>query len=292
MRHNPYLKNRRIFLPLLMRGSNRNSAISSENTARALFEPRLNSYSVKGISFETVQPSRLNDRLYPLAKIYSVEMCSTECTQELFEAVMGFNPSGFKGKADSPKRPVERVSWFDCIAFCNKLSQELGLAPYYSLTRIKYDRQIPQGIAVAFVNVLGGNGFRLPTADEWLLFARAGIANRWSGTNIEAELEDYAWYEENSNNETHPVATKKPNKWGMYDMSGNVWEWCWDTYTSTLKERVMREEDGRAFRGDERVMRGGSWVEESSYLWSEDRYDYSPFMYGNDLGFRFCRSID
>ncbi len=271
MRDNPYLKNRSIFLPLLMRGSNQGSAISTTAALpKALFEPSLNSYSVKGISFEMIQPPRLDNKLISLP---NVEMCSTECTQELFEAVMGFNPSGFKGKADSPKRPIEQVSWFDCIAFCNKLSQELGLTPYYSLTSIEYTPD--KSIKRAAVEVLGGNGFRLPTEAEWELFAKAGTNNKWSGTNIEAELKYYAWDNTNSKDETHPIATKKPNEWGMYDMSGNVWEWCWDTYTSTS-----------AFR----VYRGGSWFNNASRLRSAIRDHHLPSNRFAYIGFRVSRS--
>ena len=257
-----------------MRGSNQGSAISTTAALpKALFEPGGKSrYSVKGISFEMVQAPRLDNRLYPL----NVEMCSTECTQELFKAVMGFNPSSFQGKVDSPKRPVEMVSWFDCIAFCNKLSLELGLAPYYSLVDIKYDEGAPKSIKIALVEVLGGDGFRLPTETEWEVFVKAGTNNEWSGTNIEAELGDYAWYKENSNRETHPVATKKPNEWGMYDMSGNVLERCWDTYTSTSALRVSR---------------GGGWGNDASDLRSAFRNYGSPGYRGDTLGFRVSRSL-
>ena len=258
-----------------MRGSNQDSAISRENAIpKALFELRgKSSYNVKGISFEMVQAPRLDNKLFSLP---NVEMCSTECTQELFEAVMGFNPSKFKGKANSPKRPVEEVSWFDCIAFCNRLSQELGLAPYYSLVDIKYDKKAPQSIEAALVEVLGGNGFRLPTEAEWEVFARAGTNNRWSGTNIEAELKDYAWYDKNSNKGTKPIATKKPNEWGMYDMSGNVWEWCWNTDTSTSANRVYR---------------GGCWFNNASSLRSAFRFNNSPGTRYDALGFRVSRSL-
>ena len=264
-----------------MRGSNQDSAISRENAIpKALVKPILNSYSVKGISFEMLQAPRLNNRLYSLAKVDSVEMCSSECTQELFEAVMSFNPSDFKGRSDSSKRPVENVSWFDCIAFCNRLSQELGLAPYYGLTDIKHGLWAPESITGASVEILGGNGFRLPTETEWELFARAGTNNKWSGTNIEAELEDYAWYKENSYRKTHPVATKKPNEWGMYDMSGNVEEWCWDKSNS---------EDGSSSAN--RVLHGGNFYENALGSRSVSHtYNY-PGDRHSTFGLRFCRSL-
>jgi len=276
MRHNPYLKSRSTFLPLLMRGSHQNSAIGNITTLKDLFEPRgKSSYSIEGISFETVKTPKINNRLQPLPNI---EMCSTQCTQELFEKIMGFNPSYFKEKLDSSKRPVEVISWFDCIAFCNKLSNELKLPEYYKLADIKYQRK---SIERASVSILGGNGFRLPTADEWELFAKADTGNTWSGTSKEAELGDYAWYWENSNGETHPVAQKKPNEWGMYDMSGNVSEWCWDKYDPKATSPSAR-----------RVNRGGSLTADDLGLRSAYRYDDSPGSRSGLLGFRFCRSLD
>ena len=119
----------------------------------------------------------------------------TEVTQELWIAVMGNNPSHFKG---DPQRPVERVTWDDCQSFINEL------------------------------NKLTGRHFKLPTEAQWEFAARGGnqsMGFTYSGSN---NLNDVAWYENNSNNSTHPVATKTPNELGLYDMSGNVQEWCQD----------------------------------------------------------------
>jgi len=278
MRYNPYLKNRSVFLPLLMRGSNQNSATARENTIpKELFKPTQSSYSIEGISFEMVKPPRMDARLQPLPN--DIEMCSTECTQELFEAIMGFNPSYFKGRSDSSKRPVEQISWFDCIAFCNKLSTELKLPEYYKLADIKYQRK---SISKASVDILGGNGFRLPIEAEWELFAKAGTDNEWSGTSNPEELGVYAWYGRNSNDETHPVAQKKPNEWGMYDMTGNVWAWCWDKY-----------DPNDTSPSADRVNRGGGWPNNyASALRSAFRNYNSPGSSYDYLGFRFCRSLD
>jgi len=217
-----------------------------------------------------VKTPKINNRLHPLPNI---EMCTTQCTQELFEKTMGFNPSYFKRKSDSPKRPVEKVTWFDSLAFCNKLSTELKLPEYYKLADIKYWVD-SKSIGEASVRILGGNGFKLPTADEWELFAKAGTDNEWSGTSNEAELGDYAWYDRNSNDETHPIAQKKPNEWGMYDMAGNVWEWCGD--------------DGDV----DCVNRGGGWDDNASALRSAFQSNNSPGYLVFNLGFRFCRSLD
>ena len=286
MRKNPYLKQEQEFRPLLMRGSLGNTFLNTDaQTRQALLdlttETSKKTYDLNGVSFDMVLAPPLGiDGGLPIIK--NVEMCTTECTQELFEGVMGFNYSRRKLKPDKAKRPVERVTWFDCISFCNKLSALFGYAPYYDVDiLLLHSKDTPRSIEDAEVNIIGGNGFRLPTEEEWLAFEKAGTENEWSGTNVEEEVEDYAWYEENSNFETHPVATKKPNEWGMYDMSGNVWEWCWD------KEDITDTHTSAS-----RVNRGGSWNTPSWILCLADRHNNSPRHRSDDLGFRFARTIE
>ena len=148
----------------------------------------------------------------------------TEVTQELWEAVMGSNPSYFKG---DNQRPVERVSWNDCQEFIEKL------------------------------NRLTGKNFRLPTEAEWEYAARGGNKSKgykYSGSN---DADAVAWYGDNSGGKTHPVATKQSNELGLYDMSGNLWEWCQDRY-GDYTSRSQSNPKG-ANTGSYRVLRGGSW---------------------------------
>ncbi len=132
----------------------------------------------------------------------------TEITQELYEKVIGKNPSHFK----NPQNPVEKVLWKDATNFCNELSKLQGLDQCYNAWGCDFSK----------------NGYRLPSGKEWEYAAKAGTENRWSGTDDENQIKDYAWFDGNSNNVTHPVKTKKPNEWGFYDMSGNVSEWSDD----------------------------------------------------------------
>ena len=158
-------------------------------------------------------------------------LCEIEVTQELYESVMDYNPSKFQGKEDSNQRPVDSATWYDAIMFCNKLSVLLDKSPYYKIEVTEYFtyHKNKQNIKEAKVEILGGNGFRLPYEKEWEYAAKAGTNNRWSGTSDESRLEEYAWFgEEWDKGSTHPVATKKPNEWGLYDMTGNVYEWCYD----------------------------------------------------------------
>ncbi len=151
-------------------------------------------------------------------------MAVTEVTQAQYEAVMGTNPSANKG----PTNPVERVSWDDAVLFCRKLSGKTGKA------------------------------FRLPTEAEWEYACRAGTKTRFSFGDSEGALGDYAWHKGNSSGASHPVGRKKPNAWGLYDMHGNVWEWCADWYGS-YPTGTSTDPQG-ATSGDGRVGRGASWL--------------------------------
>ena len=174
----------------------------------------------------------------------------TEVTQALWEAVMGSNPSDFK----SPDRPVEMVSWDDCQTFISKL------------------------------NSLTGRSFRLPTEAEWEFAARGGNKNKgckYAGGN---SLSNVAWYDDNSGGETHAVKTKAPNELGLYDMSGNVWEWCQDIYGS-YSSSAQTDPKGPS-SGSYRVLRGGSWSYGATYCRVSSRDDYSPDVGYRDFGFR------
>ena len=180
-------------------------------------------------------------------------MAKTEVTQAQWQAVMGGNPSYFKGA----NRPVEEVSWNDAQEFLTKLN--------------------------AIVGNLDGGQMVLPTEAQWEYAARAGETGPYSG----GTLDEVAWYGQNSGSETHPVGTKKPNAWGLHDMSGNVWEWCADLYASEL-------EGGGDPRGPNsgsvRVNRGGSWFSYASSCRVALRSNVAPSFRNYDVGFRVARS--
>ncbi|MDA7864653.1 formylglycine-generating enzyme family protein [bacterium] len=182
-----------------------------------------------------------------------------EVTQAQYEQVMGVNPSHFKD-ADNP---VEKVSWEDAVEFCRKLSE------------------LPAEKAA-------GNVYRLPTEAEWEYACRAGTTTKYSFGDDESELGDYAWYGFNSDQKTHPVGSKKPNAWGLYDMHGNVWEWCQD-WEEDYPSGSVTDPSG-ATSGSFRVLRGGGWYGTAGYCRSAYRDGGGPSIRGYDLGCRVCLS--
>ena len=231
-----------------------------------------------------------------------------EVTQEQYEAVMGANPSYFKGESRLPdagevqaKRPVETVSWYDAIEFCNALSTLAGLTPYYTIDKTTgSDADNTSTIDTLKWLVTpnpSANGYRLPTEAEWEYACRAGTAMAFNcGTATPNSTAGYSsiavllgWYPGNSWSKTHEVGKKSPNAWGLYDMHGNVWEWVWDWYGDYASSAVT-DPAGPA-SGSARMLRGGSWSSDvARYLRSADRSYTDPAIRLYSLGFRLVRS--
>ena len=181
-------------------------------------------------------------------------------TQELYYNITGENPSSFR----DPKKPVETVSWRDAILFCNKLSVETGFKSCYEINdenEIVFDDS--------------ANGFRLPTEAEWQFACQEGTTEVRYG-----DLEKIAWYKNNSENSSQHVGLKEPNSFGIYDMLGNVWEWCNDIYDETVY-------------GSYRIFRGGGWCDTERSVMATTRRRSHPVSFKiDDLGFRIARNIN
>ena len=201
-------------------------------------------------------------------------MLKTEVTQSLYQDVMGENPSRIIGE----NYPVECVSWYDAIYFCNKLSLLCGLTPVYSVNgktnpdKWGYTPHKGKYIEWKISQNLSANGFRLPTVEEWQYAAKGGQNYTYSGSNY---LDEVGWCNSNSGDRTHPVAQKKANGYGLYDMSGNVDEWCWDVNPDY---------------SDNRYYCGGSCNNNGYYCKVDGRdYDGAYYQYSY-LGFRIVCS--
>ncbi len=179
-------------------------------------------------------------------------------TQELYFAITNEEPSLIKGK----HHPVETVTWKEAVIFCNKLSNQLELNPCYLIQNnetINFD--------------ITANGFRLPTEAEWEYACKAGTKGIRYG-----DLNNIAWFKDNSSMTTHIVGQKEPNSWGLYDMLGNVWEWCSDIYDETVY-------------GSYRIFRGGGWCDEERSVMATTRRRSHPLSFKiDDLGFRIVRN--
>ena len=203
-----------------------------------------------------------------LTEFYIAE---TETTQELWKAITGQNPSAWKIPATGEvaiKQPVERVTWYQCLAFCNDLTKQVlkdeKECVYYSDAELKIPYTMQDGIVrkAVYLN-MEKHGFRLPTEAEWEWAARGGENHKWAGTNKETELKKYAWFQGSEfgmQSRSHQVKLKKPNGYGLYDMSGNVWEFCYDRCATINEGDLGKDPLGpQVETGTKgRVMRGGS----------------------------------
>jgi len=187
------------------------------------------------------------------------ELGQYEVTQEQYEKLMGKTPSEFKGA----QNPVEKVSWDEAVEFCRRLSE------------------LPEEKAA-------GHVYRLPTEAEWEYACRAGTTTAFSFGDSESDLEEYAWYDENSEDTTHPVGQKKPNAWGLYDMHGNVWERCQDWH-GKYPSGPVTDPTGPS-SGSSRVSRGGCWSGDPQRCRSAIRDLSSPGYRYYYMGFRVLRS--
>ena len=225
------------------------------------------------------QPYAATERVHPVT-LSSFEIATTETTQELWSSVMVSNPSKFR----IPGKPVDSVSWLDAVRFCNALSMQEGLESAYDIkgSEVEWNSE--------------ANGYRLPTEAEWEYAARSGSSGAdpsvplakafYSGS---PEADKVAWYDKNSAKSSQPVGSKSPNELGLFDMSGNVWEWCWDWYAEYPRTEVS-DPSGPDKSTGQKVMRGGAWFTPVNLLRVTYRYWNVPTFKVNSVGFRVARN--
>ena len=197
-----------------------------------------------------------------------------EVTQELWRSVMKSSPSNFRGNT----RPVERVSWYDAVEFCNKLSEKEGLQKAYSGNE--------SSISCDF----NANGYRLPTEAEWEYAARGGRKDRGFKYSGNDDIDEVAWYTSNSGGQTNEVGKKQPNELGIYDMTGNVWEWCWDWASDRYYSSGGQTNPIGPNSGSSRVLRGGSWGDFAEHCRTATREYGGPASCYSYNGFRLVRT--
>ncbi|TXS49215.1 formylglycine-generating enzyme family protein [Streptomyces sp. t39] len=188
------------------------------------------------------------------------ELAAHPVTRDRYALVTGGRP----GAAGARRLPAEEVSWWDAVRFCNALSLRDGLTPAYRLPDADGDGDIEWDAS--------SDGYRLPTEAEWEHACRAGTTGPRYGP-----LDEIAWHRGNSDGRIHEVGGRRPNAWGLHDMLGNVWEWCWDVYDAEVY-------------GDYRVLRGGGWFDEHWSCRASVRRRSHPTFRVDDVGFRLART--
>jgi formylglycine-generating enzyme len=257
-------------------------------TGKVLVE--FNMVVVEGGKFkmgDTNAIGRIDERPLQEVTLSPFLMSSSIVTQKLWNLVMDDNPSNFHGY----ELPVEHVSWYDCIEFCNKLSEMAGFQPCYTIQREVPDpNNFNKTDSVKWTVSCDweATGYRLPTEAEWEFAAKGGNNGnyyRFSGGDSENIV---CWYKDNSHYKTQEVCQKQSNELGLYDMSGNVWEWCWDWYDN-YKEAAFQDPRGPE-SGSYRVLRGGSWADSLNYQRTASRGKENPLGRYTSIGVRIVRS--
>lgn len=219
------------------------AAMVPKSSERPVLRPKMlilppGDFRMGSTEFPKEQPVRI----VHLTRAFALS--ETEVTQAQYQAVMGNNPSQLKEKPDTGQHPVEQVSWFDAVKYCNRVSELEGLKPCYTI----------QGEQVEWPDA-ACPGYRLPTEAEWEYAARADQPYQYAGSDA---LDRVAWHSGNANNTTHPVAQKAPNAWFLYDMSGNVSEWVWDRYSDSYLGAETQNPSGPGVGGYS-PLRGGEF---------------------------------
>lgn len=207
---------------------------------------------------------------------------TTTVTQAQWQAFFGNNPSHFWQGEEATQRPVERVSWFDAVAFCNALSRAAGLEEAYVLTREQNSPGEDNYRCQVEWKGLDCPGYRLPTEAEWEYAARAGRRTSRYGT-----LNRVAWYDFDSFRKSHPVGQRQANAWGLHDTLGNVWEHCFDHWKRYEAGEVV---DPVVDNGEHRVVRGGSWTDSQHNLRFSVRHGVNVYDRLSNVGIRVVRT--
>ena len=277
------------------------NVIVSKSTGMKLVSIPAGAFEMGSLLSEDGHSRKENQHTVRISRAFHVGM--TEITQGDYESVMRTNPSEFSGTEPASSRvsgtetsqlPVENVSWYDAVEFCNKLSSQEDLKEYYGLTEIERDKG---SIKSAVVTLIGGAGYRLPTEAEWEYACRSRTTTSYHAGETVSLLAQAGWYGGqkapigNSQQRPHSVAQKAANGFGLFDMHGNVSEWCQDWYDDSSYDRLSPNDPAGPATGTSRVVRGGSWNDVALNCRSARRDSRPAMKRSNEIGFRVVRSV-
>ncbi len=228
-----------------------------------------------GSSRQTDPQADSNETPLHQVRLSSFAMAQVPVTRGLYRAVMPGGPFQWQKERDDKSLPANHVSWVDAVHFCNALSRDAGFRPCYQWLLWRW-RCNPNA-----------DGYRLPTEAEWEYACRAGTDTPWFWGADGADSDRFSWFSHNSGYKVQPLMSKATNPWGLHDMAGNVWEWCWDRY-GAYSDPVQRDPKGSRL-GKLRVLRGGSFHLGPRHLRSADRHRASPENWDVAIGFRCVR---
>jgi len=238
-----------------------------------------------------------NEQQHKVTLTRDYEIASTEVTRAQFKALMGYDPSS--SEQDCPKCPVETVNWHEALAYTNAMSKKAKLTACYSCSGEGKEVKCDTAEAFHGARIYDCPGYRLPTDAEWEYAYRAGTKTSYYNgdndpdTRVGCSRKDpiadaIGWYCQNAGKRSHEVGKKKPNAWGLYDMAGNVWEWCHDKYLAVIKRDAT--DPWGIHDSSMRVARGGSWRYYSRGMRAACRAWYKPYYRGDRHGFRPART--
>ena len=225
---------------------------------------------------------------------HKFEIMSTEVTQGQFTLLRGYSPSSFTSCGNIC--PVDTVNWHEAAAYCNALSGKASLPVCYTCSGSGTNVTCQETASPQGKGIYTCKGFRLPTEAEWEYAYRGGTSSAFYNggitncTSTDPNADKIGWYGQNSNNKTHPLGLKAPNTWGLYDMAGNVWEWCHDLHQSDLGTAAKTNPVGSASASSSRVLRGGAHGGKPGNMRAANRnQNTSTVQYGH-IGFRCVRT--
>jgi formylglycine-generating enzyme required for sulfatase activity len=245
-----------------------------------------------------------NETQHPVTLTRGFELQSTEVTVGQFNAIMGYNPAAFhaSGACASDSCPVETVSWHESAAYCNALSQLTGRPKCYSCAGAGITSSCAPAQAYSDDKIFSCGGYRLPTEAEWEYAYRAKTTTALYNGELttcqnaaDPKASQIAWYKQNASGRTHPVAQLNPNPWKLYDMAGNVWEWCHDRSTTNEGPPDLGPQQATdpwgASSGAYRVLRSGTWYWHAETLRAANRYSRNASEKYDSIGFRCLRTL-